>query len=930
MMIQILRGSTPRSNTWRAGIIGTLSLLGVGSGREGIPHPARGQDHAEIEKALASDEADVERMLAFRRRQVLDTSRPILERAGIALQAAAGLDRLAKSANDPTIRRRRWLQAAELLEEFNQIHPKHPQIRQSRLQIIIFRWAAADTLVWTARLDPAHQALRAEAARALDDVVSRAEAVMVEEASLSPDAITWNLRYRLALALADRVELAEEAQRFGVASGSQRKEGQLTADRRTGTDEWNRVLAVLQLKIEEPRLAALAALVRARALIGLGRLDEADRQLSQAEAVLEPDETLTPRMRLEQTAGRLQRAETLLNQSNASVPLKALERVRLALRRTTSRDQDLLLPSPNVLITALAELDRLAGDTAWGRLGLIEACRVLKPSPALGSDLAARVAQGRLLLNDPSAAADFFAAAAVALEQAPPQANANVQTAPQSDAKANPPLHPAAPPDDPATRARWVELWIQAAGAAGRAGDPIRAAAWLEPIWTLPDERLGPHGPRLGMLRALIRGQAASLPQPISDPAAVGLNLDRNGYEQALRDQLQRFPHDPSLNEARWLLGGLRAAQDPKEALELWAAIPNESPRWLDARLARLDLMLDQLHRDHRDADRDTVDSTNMAITQLIADSLHQVAADPNRRRRLELKQLEWQVHPAVRRAEEARLEADRLIEAEQTRPQVDRNPAATRAALKFKVVALALLNRQREAEEMTRQLTGQPPSSSNPHLTNLKPDDSKSNASPIISPAPLEERLDLARRLDLQAAERLSNSEQRRFAHLALMVIESILNDPQARHSPEEGLFREARLRRILALQRLGDGAAARREWDELTRTPTDALSQTPPPPNLSSLLRSTPSTIRLAAEVADAIARFDQAALLWNAYSRTLTSGTNDWLDARFHLAVSLQRLGRPRDARRVLEAAAVLVPELGGGRLQTRVAILRQQLR
>ena len=176
---------------------------------------------------------------------------------------------------------------------------------------------------------------------------------------------------------------------------------------------------------------------------------------------------------------------------------------------------------------------------------------------------------------------------------------------------------------------------------------------------------------------------------------------------------------------------------------------------------------------------------------------------------------------------------------------------------------------------------------------------------------------------------------EQRRFAQLTALVTETILNDPQLRASPEGLPAREARLRRIHALQRLGDGMTARREWDDLTRPPanapaSDGPSSNPSPSVSVSVSLNDPRLFRLAAEVADALARFDQAATLWNAHSRRLTTGSNDWLDARFHLAVSLQRLGRPRDARRVLEAAAVLVPELGGGRLQTRIATLRQQLR
>ena len=55
----------------------------------------------------------------------------------------------------------------------------------------------------------------------------------------------------------------------------------------------------------------------------------------------------------------------------------------------------------------------------------------------------------------------------------------------------------------------------------------------------------------------------------------------------------------------------------------------------------------------------------------------------------------------------------------------------------------------------------------------------------------------------------------------------------------------------------------------------------------------------------------------------------GSLAWLDARYGLALALYRSGKADEARLIIDATAILHPELGGGDLSEKFERLRQRL-
>ena len=58
-------------------------------------------------------------------------------------------------------------------------------------------------------------------------------------------------------------------------------------------------------------------------------------------------------------------------------------------------------------------------------------------------------------------------------------------------------------------------------------------------------------------------------------------------------------------------------------------------------------------------------------------------------------------------------------------------------------------------------------------------------------------------------------------------------------------------------------------------------------------------------------------------------LATGSLPWLEARYGLALAYYRSDRVKEARQVIDATAILHPELGGGELRGRFERLRQKL-
>jgi hypothetical protein len=55
----------------------------------------------------------------------------------------------------------------------------------------------------------------------------------------------------------------------------------------------------------------------------------------------------------------------------------------------------------------------------------------------------------------------------------------------------------------------------------------------------------------------------------------------------------------------------------------------------------------------------------------------------------------------------------------------------------------------------------------------------------------------------------------------------------------------------------------------------------------------------------------------------------GSSPWLEARYGLALAYYRSGKPEQARKLIDATALLHPELGGAALRARFEHLRQRL-
>jgi len=83
---------------------------------------------------------------------------------------------------------------------------------------------------------------------------------------------------------------------------------------------------------------------------------------------------------------------------------------------------------------------------------------------------------------------------------------------------------------------------------------------------------------------------------------------------------------------------------------------------------------------------------------------------------------------------------------------------------------------------------------------------------------------------------------------------------------------------------------------------------------------------------EGADAYTRldaFELAADVQRLRLQRATTGSNPWFDARYGLALALYRSGKSKEARQMIDATAILHPELGGGELRDKFERLRQRL-
>jgi tetratricopeptide (TPR) repeat protein len=408
-------------------------------------------------------------------------------------------------------------------------------------------------------------------------------------------------------------------------------------------------------------------------------------------------------------------------------------------------------------------------------------------------------------------------------------------------------------------------LRYKAAGILFEAAKYARVGPILMPL--IDDAQAGPLRPKASLLRILALGRAWS---------AGESGASREEYVRALVSHLRLFPIDPTAGEARWLLGRLKLdAGDRDEAIALWSAIPPGNGRRLDAQLA-----IAGIHHQAVDAGRLAGDRVELAhqmdIARIHLDDAFKETRDPVQRMEIELEQAVLDLTPGAGDPDEALKLCERLA---QDAPRAD---LRERGNL-LRIVALAEKGRYADAERRLRE------------------------SAPGGSARDL---LPAARLLDRFASAADSDLVRRRIGPLMGLAVGGLLARPSAL-KPAEAM--EARLCQARGLLFGGDPDAARKAVESWPTT-------------------SDPVPTELLHDLADLYTQVGASSLAVDAYRLLMKRsrpGSIPWFDARLGLAQSYAQAGQPAAARQLIDATAILHPDLGGSALRERFERLRQRL-
>ena len=372
---------------------------------------------------------------------------------------------------------------------------------------------------------------------------------------------------------------------------------------------------------------------------------------------------------------------------------------------------------------------------------------------------------------------------------------------------------------------------------------------------------------RAGMLRALARGRAVATREP---------NASRTGYLDALEAQLRDFPDEASTGEARWLLGQVRlSAGRADDALALWAGIPHGHARWLEAQGLIADRRREAVESQRLNRDTSAV-ATKVEAARASLRSAIEKASDGPEAIVLTLRLARLELIPEAGKAALALDACDRVL-------RLAARPEQHRSARLLRIVALAQSGRSIEAEKLAN--------------SEARADD----------PAAL---LPALRLLDRSASDAEAELARRRFGLIAHILTTRLVD---SLNELPEGLKDEARLQHARALLFSGELAAARKSiaaWGGPTADLDDGLLR----------------------ELADTYQRLDAYSLAIEAEryrSGRLAPGTLPWFEARYGMALAYYRSDRSRDAGQIIDATAILHPDLGGGELKVRFERLRQKI-
>lgn len=371
---------------------------------------------------------------------------------------------------------------------------------------------------------------------------------------------------------------------------------------------------------------------------------------------------------------------------------------------------------------------------------------------------------------------------------------------------------------------------------------------------------------RAGMLRALARGRGL---------ATHEADASRPAYLAALEVQVRDFPLDFSTGEARWLLGQIRlSAGRPDEAMDLWSKIQHGHPRWLEARLLIADRLREAVESQRINRDSPAISTLMEKARKSLRTALDEALEGPESAS-LTLQLARLELIPDAGRPARALEACDRLLKQAAGAEQ-------HRTARLYKMVAFARSSRLYEAEQVARN--------------EARNDD-------------LSATLPALRLLDRSASETEVDVTRRRMGLIARVLTGRIVEHLDQLPA---NLRDEARLRHARALLFSGDLAGAKKE----------IASWGPPETSDDDFLR----------DLADTYLRLDAYVLAVDAEryrSSRLKPGSLAWFESRYNMALAYYRNEDRKDARQLIDATAILHPDLGGGELRTRFDRLRQRI-
>ena len=332
----------------------------------------------------------------------------------------------------------------------------------------------------------------------------------------------------------------------------------------------------------------------------------------------------------------------------------------------------------------------------------------------------------------------------------------------------------------------------------------------------------------------------------------------------------------------RWLLGMLlRAAGEPGKAEALWTAIAQGSPRWLDARLAVAALRRAAVESELFSGDRRLIVLAYQRAESFLTESAQQ-ARNEREQAELLLAQARLNLVPTAGKAQLADSLLERLGRLGLT-PQ-ERYRARLARMIALVQVGPPYLDAEREAQT---------------HAT-------------WADPSARGAFLDAVRLIDQCASFAEVDLHQRRLGLVLRLLVQPVLQDPDDEKWTAEERS-EIKLRLTRAYLFLGDERNARTSlqgWTSLPRSAPDDL-------------------LRDLADTYNRLEAYEFAVDVQRLRSRNLQTGSASWFEARYGLALAYFHSGHLKEAAQLIDATAILHPDLGGGTVQKKFIKLRQRL-